>query len=424
MNPASAASGNPPPRHRLRHPQWQLAVEILDAVLHRGRVADASLQDAFRARPAMGSRDRALVGELVFGVLRDLRRLRAIAQRDDATALAAVQALRVLGADVELLHKLGVADAARLAVCLRDHDEAQLTPAQQDNVPDDVHRDWCTQYGEAQARALAHALQASAPVDLRVNTLKADRAQVRAALAQAGIDAQDTPRAPMGLRLARRAALQATVAYREGWFEPQDEGSQLLALLVQAMPDQRIADYCAGAGGKTLALAASMQDRGELWAMDIDAARLARLAPRLRRAGVHCVRIQPLQTDIADPGGFDAVLVDAPCSGSGTWRRQPDGRLRMPDLRALGQTQRAVLTQAARLPRPGGRLVYATCSLLSVENDAVVDDFLAAHPQYREADAGAVLAEQGVDIPGRRLRLLPHLHGTDGFFAAVLERMH
>lgn len=414
---------------RLRRPQWRLAVEILDGALNRGRVADASLQEAFRAHREMGSRDRALVGELVFGTLRDLRCFQAIAgpQGGRAETLCALHALTAGLADADTLARLEVSDVAALAAACQRFDERSLTPAQRDNLPDAVDGWLRAQYGDEETAALALALKRPAPVDLRVNTLKADRAAAIAALAQAGIEASPTPWTSTGLRLARRVALQSTTAFREGWIEPQDEGSQLLALLVGARPGERVADYCAGAGGKTLALAAAMQDRGELWAQDIDAARLSRLAPRLRRAGVRCVRTRALQGDGGGlpprwKEGFDAVLVDAPCSGSGTWRRQPDARLRLPDFDTLGRLQREILATAATGVRPGGRLVYGTCSLLAVENDAVVDDFLRTHPQFVEEDAGALLAAQGISLPGKRLRLLPHRHDTDGFFAARLVR--
>ena len=415
------------PRHRLRRPQWQLAVATLDAVLHRGGVADASLQEAFRAHREMGSRDRALVGALVFDALRDLRRLQAIAgtAADDAPTLCALQALCAGLANVETLLQLGVEGASQCAQALERFDDTRLSAAQRGNLPDLIEAQWRAQYGDTETAALAQALRTPAPVDLRVNTLKADRATAAAALAQSGIQSVETPWSPTGLRLARRVALQSAPAFRDGWVEPQDEGSQLLARLLAASPGERIADYCAGAGGKTLALAAAMQDRGELWALDIDSARLARLAPRLQRAGVSCVQMRGLAREglpPAWPGGFDAILVDAPCSGTGTWRRQPDARLRLPDLTAITAVQREILATAAQGLRSGGRLVYGTCSLLAAENDAIVDDFLHSHPQFEEADAGIVLAAQGIKLPGRRLRLLPHRHATDGFFGALLVR--
>lgn len=412
---------------RIYPAQWQLAVEVLTQVLGGGGAADRLLQHEFRQRRQMGGRDRAVVSDLVYGVLRDLRRLRRIAGPAVADCCA-VLALEGGQADAAALARLGVENAAVLAQRLADFDAASLSAAERCNVPDAIHAIWSEQLGAAQAGQLGQALRMQAPVDLRVNTLRATPEQVQAALRAEGLDAERLSIAPEGLRLRKRAALQNLAAFRDGWIEPQDQGSQLLALLVGARPGEKIADYCAGAGGKTLALAARMQDRGELWAMDSEAPRLERLVSRLERAGVGCVRRHVLQVDAtsdvlaAQHGSFDAVLVDAPCSGSGTWRRQPEARLKDLDLPALANLQLQILTRAARLVRPGGRLIYATCSLLPAENQAVVAAFLSAHPDFARLDAGAVLAAAGVDLPGIELQLYPHRHDTDGFFGACLTR--
>lgn len=423
--PGLSTTGNSP--RRLYPAQWQLAVEVLTQVLGEGGAADRLLQHEFRQRRQMGGRDRAVVSDLVYGVLRDLRRLRRIAG-DSVADCCAVLALEGGQLDPSALLRLDVPHAEALAQRLADFDPASLTAAERCNVPDGIYALWCEALGEVHAEQLGLALRLQAPVDLRVNTLRATRAQAQAALREAGLDGEPLSLAPEGLRLHKRAALQNLAAYRDGWLEPQDQGSQLLALLVAARPGERVADYCAGAGGKTLALAARMQDRGELWAMDSDAMRLERLAPRLQRAGVSCVRTLCLDDMaagdllVANAGRFDAVLVDAPCSGSGTWRRQPEARLKALDLEALPQLQLQILTQAAKLVRSGGRLVYATCSLLAAENQAVVAGFLSAHPDFERADASAVLAASGVVLPGIELQLYPHLHDTDGFFGACLTR--
>ncbi|WP_370305853.1 RsmB/NOP family class I SAM-dependent RNA methyltransferase [Sinimarinibacterium flocculans] len=409
-------------RPRIFPAQWQLACEVLGTVLREGRAADRLLQAAFRERRAMGGRDRASVTELVYGSLRDLRRLQRVAGRREPAALCAVHTLDTGMSDTESLTRLGVADAAELAARLAQFDATTLTPAEAHNLPDAMYAAWDAAIGAGETRALAAALAQQAPVDLRVNALKCAPGQAIEALAAANVDAAPTPWAPLGLRLAGRAPLQQLAAFRDGWIEPQDEGSQLLALLVGARPGERIADWCAGAGGKTLALAAAMQDSGELWAIDIDAQRLQRLGPRLQRAGVGCVRVHALDT-VPDETTFDAVLVDAPCSATGTWRRQPEARLKPLDVTALAAQQRQILERAARHVRPGGRLVYGTCSLLDAENSAVVEAFLAGHPAFEPVDAGDVLAAQGVRFPGRYLQLWPHRHGTDGFFGAVLRRV-
>ncbi len=413
---------------RIYPAQWQLAVEVVSSVVQEGRAADRLLQHEFRQRRQMGGRDRAVVTDLVYGVLRDLRRLQRIAGATSAQAWCAVLALEAGQVDGETLARLGLEHAEALAQRLAGFDAATLTPAERCNVPDAIFAIWCDALGSAEAAQLGAALQAQAPVDLRVNTLRSTRDQARAALRDDALEAEILPLAPHGLRLPRRAALQNAMAYREGWIEPQDQGSQLLALLVAARPGEKIADYCAGAGGKTLALAAQMQDQGELWAMDTEPARLDRLAPRLQRAGINCVRMHTLNAGDSDQalsalhGSFDAVLVDAPCTGTGTWRRQPEARLKILDLDAMAQLQGQILADAAMLVRPGGRLIYGTCSLLPAENQQVVAAFLEAHADFARVDASAVLAQAGVALPGMELQLYPHLHDTDGFFGCCLQR--
>lgn len=411
----------------LRRAQWLLSLAALERVLEGGRPADAVLQQLFRDNRQCGSRDRALVSELVYRVLRGMRRLQAQAGDDASPAMFAATALICEGFDTLRLQDWGLAGAEALAEKLRAFDPAALSDAQRGNVPDDIHARWCRQYGDAEAEALAQALNGEASVDLRVNQIRADREQARRRLLEEGLPAEPTPLSPLGLRLSRRVPLQNSAAFREGWIEPQDEGSQLIALLLAARPGETIVDFCAGAGGKTLALGAQLQGQGELIACDISAARLQRLLPRLQRMGLGGVGIQPLR-DEHDPvmspylGRADAVLVDAPCSGTGTWRRNPELRLQQPDWAALQAQQRSILQAASRLLRPGGRLVYATCSLMAEENDEIVQDFLASSPSFELQSAQALLQPQGVPYEGEVLRLLPHRHGTDGFYAAALCR--
>ncbi|MFT4046220.1 MAG: RsmB/NOP family class I SAM-dependent RNA methyltransferase [Solimonas sp.] len=412
--------------HRLRPAHWRAALAVLDAVWHRQRVADVTLQAWFRDHREMGGRDRAQLSGLVYGVLRDAMRLARICGPDaDAALLLAVHALDrgLVGAD-DLRGLAGPAveaAQARLSV----FDPASLDAAARHNVPPVIWEAWCAQYGAGEAAALALALNREAPVDLRVNTVKTTRDAAVAALARDGIAASPTPYAPTGLRLARRAALQAARAFRDGWVEPQDEGSQLLAALVDARPGECVVDYCAGAGGKTLALGAAMRDAGELWALDVDASRLARLAPRARRAGLRGIHHEALPATGWHEryrGRCDAVLVDAPCSGSGTWRRNPELRLRPPDLPALAAQQRRILDAAASLLRAGGRLVYGTCSVLAAENEAVVAGFLRDYPDFALQPAAERLRAPALELDGPWLRLLPQRHGTDGFFAACLQK--
>lgn len=407
----------------LRPAQWRVAAQVLQGVWFEQRVADASLQQQFRERREMGGRDRALVTQLVYGVLRDAMRLRELAGAlDRVEPLMALHLLEQGGFEVEALQRLGCADAAVWQARLAQ--APALSEAAHANVPEPIWQAWCQQYGADDARSLAAALNQEAPVDLRVNTLKTSRDAALAALRDAGIEAEAGRLAPQALRLSRRIALQAQAIYREGWVEPQDQGSQLLALMVQAQAGERVADFCAGAGGKTLAIAAQMQGSGELWALDVDAARLQRLRPRAERAGLPNLHLQHLP----DPdwrqrhaGSFDAVLVDAPCSGTGTWRRNPELRLRDPDWAALADLQRSILRDAAGLLRPGGRLVYATCSLMAAENEAVVSKFLSENKAFVPQEALPPPLQALATRPGQ-LNLRPDRQGCDGFFAAALQR--
>jgi 16S rRNA (cytosine967-C5)-methyltransferase len=286
-------------------------------------------------------------------------------------------------------------------------------------------------FGERLAAEMG-ALRDEAPVDLRVNRLKANRETARAALAAQGLQARPTPFSPIGLRLPARTPLTAQAAFRDGLVEVQDEGSQLLALLTDARPGQSVVDFCAGAGGKTLALAAVMENKGRLVACDVNARRAERAAQRLRRAGVHNVHRRLLEGESdkwvkRHAGSFDRVLVDSPCTGSGTWRRNPDAKWRLTEgeLVKLVVLQGRILASAARLVRSGGRLVYATCSLLREENEDQVAAFLVDHDAFAvvpvpEVWAATIGGPAPADDPF--LRLTPARHGTDGFFAAVMER--
>ncbi len=299
----------------------------------------------------------------------------------------------------------------------------------------------CPEWAEARLRAALGArfmteliaLGAPPPVDLRVNTLGANREQVRAALARAGIECAPTPYSPWGLRAYGHPAVHGTEPYRVGWCELQDEGSQLVALLVGARPGMQVADYCSGAGGKALAIAAAMENRGRLVVCDVNPRRLERARLRLRKGGVHNAECRVLDEESRrwlkrHAGRFDRVLVDAPCSGIGSWRRNPDAKWGRASagLESLLARQRDVLENAARLVAPGGRLVYATCSLLSSENEEPVLEFLARHPEFEPRAADAVWAEalpsKYPSAEKRWLLLTPAQHDTDGFFVAFLER--
>jgi 16S rRNA (cytosine967-C5)-methyltransferase len=276
------------------------------------------------------------------------------------------------------------------------------------------------------------ALNAPATTDLRVNLLKADRETANRALAREGVSAEPTPLSPIGLRLRERVPLGNLAAFKEGLVEVQDESSQIAALLADAQPGMRVVDFCAGAGGKTLALAAGMANRGKLVACEVSLRRLERSARRLRRAGVSNVERRALTGERdkwvkRHAGGFHRVFVDVPCLGTGTWRRNPDAKWRSgpEDLAELVERQQQILRSAARLVRPGGRLIYATCSLLREEDEAQAEAFLAAEPDFSLLPIARAWDETiGGASPGGQhyLRLTPAQHGTDGFFVAVFER--
>jgi 16S rRNA (cytosine967-C5)-methyltransferase len=283
---------------------------------------------------------------------------------------------------------------------------------------------------------LVESLNVPAGLDLRVNTLKSKRDEACKALADAGIEAVPTPYAPLGLRVAGKPALHKVDVFLRGEVEVQDEGSQLLALLLDAKRGEMVVDFCAGAGGKTLALGAAMRNTGRLYAFDTSGHRLAALKPRLARSGlsnVYPVQIAHERDDRIKrlAGKIDRVLVDAPCSGLGTLRRNPDMKWRQTpeSVAELATKQAAILDSAARLLKPGGRLVYATCSLLEDENEAVAQAFSASHARdFAVVPAADALTRAHVNgaeelVRGTCLRLWPHRHATDGFFAAVWERV-
>jgi 16S rRNA (cytosine967-C5)-methyltransferase len=396
--------------------------------------ADAVMSRFFRERPELGRRDRSLVAEAIFFALRRYATLGWTLQPAPparAPRLAALVALaRQHGFDALDSRSLrGDAAAVKNAFSI----DLDLAPASvRAELPHWLYLAIEQQYEDA--APLMAALTEPAPLDLRVNLIRASREAVLAELATHRVQAVATRYSPEGVRLADKPALTQWPAYREGRIEVQDEGSQLIARLVQPRRGEMVVDFCAGAGGKTLALGALMRSSGRLYALDINQRRLEGLGPRLKRSGlsnVHPVAIRN-ESDIRVKrlhGKCDRVLVDAPCSGSGTLRRNPDLKWRFDEveLARVIEVQRSVLAAAARLLKPGGRLVYATCSLLSLENDDVVREFVTANPGFHIVPASDVLASQAIMVDHAQrfapyFVMLPHLHATDGFFAAVIER--
>ena len=427
------------------------AIDILAEIDGGGRAADHIAADYFRRRRYIGAKDRIEVSAQVYAVLRhravvDWWIARAsqgeIAPNARSRAIAALQLTKKWSADDvaasfdggRFRPALLSAPERRLAQNLagRTLTHPEMPRAVACDLPDWLEPHLDAVYGRRLEDEMA-ALNAPAPVDLRVNTLKSERESVGRALAAEHIRAEPTPWSPLGLRLKHRAPLAGTAAFKGGLVEVQDEGSQIAALLAGARPGMRVVDFCAGAGGKTLALAAQMQNRGKLVACDTAAWRLERAGIRLRRAGISNVERRVLASE-RDPWvkhhtkSFDLVFVDAPCLGIGSWRRNPDGKWRttLQDLAELVVRQRDILASASRLVKPGGRLVYVTCSLLREENEGQAETFLAAHPDFALYPAARAWAETiGGTCPAHDdyLRVTPARHGTDGFFAAVLERL-
>jgi 16S rRNA (cytosine967-C5)-methyltransferase len=404
--------------------------EVLREVLRFTGPADGALSYFFRTHPKIGSRERGVIAEAAYGVLRNKSVFTNFSESGTGSAMRRLSLLGLndaVGADAiggltedekQWLARISQIDRGTLPLLLRT------------NFPQWLLDKLIARYGEDEAIRIAEGLNRPASLDLRTNVLKCSRDDALAALHEASVACEPTPYAPLGIRLARKPALQNLNLFKEGAIEVQDEGSQLLSQLVGAKRGEMVVDFCAGAGGKTLALGAAMRNTGRLYAFDVSDKRLSKLKPRLARSGlsnIHPVLIAH-ENDIKVKrlaGKVDRVLVDAPCSGLGTLRRNPDMKWRQSEqsVAELNEKQHGILAGAARLVKPGGRLVYATCSILDEENEAIVAQFLATHADFSLVPVNDVLAEQKIALQtGDYLRLFPHVHQTDGFFAAVLER--
>nr|WP_244240245.1 RsmB/NOP family class I SAM-dependent RNA methyltransferase [Achromobacter agilis] len=424
-----------PQASRPRQPYAAIRIEqvqrVLGEILQWTYPADAALSHWLRNHPNLGARDRSEVAEAVYDVLRHLRRYRQFGESGVGPAsrrLAILGLAATLGAG-ELAEGLDAAEAEWLRR-VSQIDLATLPRAVRGSIPD-----WLDErLGKMDSpETLIEALNRQASLDLRVNPLKVERDAMLAELQQgAGRYAPVAmPYSPWGIRMEGRPAINRWPQFENGSIEVQDEGSQLLALLVGPRRGEMIIDFCAGAGGKTLLLGALMRSTGRLYAFDVSAARLARAKPRFARSGLS--NVVPVVIDNENDarvkrlaGKAQRVLVDAPCSGIGTLRRNPDLKWRQhPEaLAELGQLQERILNSAARCVAPGGRLVYATCSLLAEENEVQAERFLASHPDFERLDAAAILAArcENLKLDGPYVQLRPDVHGTDGFFAAVFER--
>ena len=415
---------------RFSRPLLDACTAAFASVLRLEEPADAALSAFFRGHPNIGQRDRALIADSAYAALRRRRLLERLVSPASPRRVVLASWTLLLGASLRELGPWLRGDEAQWLAGVKREAAAAQSFEVQCELPDWVIERLRLRFDEAALLELARGLLQTAPLDLRVNSLKATREAVARRLEESGIRASKTPYSPDGLRLEGRPAINRHPVFLEGEVEVQDEGSQLLCYLLGPRRGEMVVDFCAGAGGKTLALGAMMRSTGRLYAFDISPKRLAGLKPRLARSGlsnVHPQRIEGSNDARVKrlAGKIDRVLVDAPCSGLGTLRRNPDMKWRQTDedVRELAAKQASLLATAARLVKPGGRLVYATCSILEEENRSVAEGFLAAHAQFRRIPAGASLEKERITLDmAEYLELWPHRHGTDGFFAAVFER--
>ncbi|PZP92432.1 MAG: SAM-dependent methyltransferase [Variovorax paradoxus] len=419
------------------HPKAILdaCAELVREALVFDHPADAVAARFFRTHRGLGPRERATLTDTLFAVLRRKLQYEHFAPSGSGPRERRLAILGFGGPRDFLFSALTPQEKEWLQQC-EAVAPSDLLDRHRHNLPEWLAQPLRAQLGQ-EFWPLAASLLGPAPLDLRVNQLSAKRAEVQQELQAAGIESQPTPHSPWGLRVQGKPSLNRVDAFTRGAIEVQDEGSQLLALLLDARRGEMVTDFCAGAGGKTLAIGAGMRNTGRLYAFDTSAHRLDALKPRLGRSGlsnVHPVAIAHERDERIKrlAGKMDRVLVDAPCSGTGTLRRHPDLKWRQNQVAvdALAAIQLAVLQSAARLLKPGGRLVYATCSLLTQENEAIAAAFSAAQPTFVPVPVAQELARLKVAGPqtlcagddGRFLRLWPHRHATDGFFAAIWQR--
>ncbi len=435
----------------------QSAIELLEQIFiawqsEKRFPADKLLEQHFKSHRYIGSKDRAYVGELVYWCLRHkaslewwlkeklkspvharaivltalmLRRDYTVSALDAITQDSKYSLPRLTPMEMKRCEELAARDPP-----LRG-DESNMPSHIRLNYPEWMEPMLRQSLGDDFDKALL-ALNEQAPTDLRVNTLKTTREQLQSDLHKEGFEAVPTALSPIGLRLSKRGPIFTSAPFKQGHFEVQDEGSQMVALLVDAKPGMKVIDFCAGAGGKTLAMAAAMQNKGRILAWDNSEKRLEQIVQRLRRAGVDNVQTHVLTSEHdafikRHKASADRVLVDAPCSGTGTWRRNPDLKWRFTkkDLEEVLALQQSILQSASRLVKPGGRLIYATCSILKNENEKQITEFLKSGNNFRVVCAKKIWDKTSATDKTDEVSYLwlnPHQDGVDGFFAAALER--
>jgi len=431
--------------------RYQAIIALYDTIMETSKPADQVLHLYFKQRKFIGSKDRRFITEAIYTLLRHYARLdwwvKKLGLQNDGRMVVLIWLALVTQTEMQEIDALFDGTGYSPDTLSRHERSIAEKLHRIDFMPSDMPEnialetpDWAykslKKYFGDQFAAEMTAMQEEAPLDLRVNTLKADPAGVLKRLQKDEFDVVPAKYSPIGLRVMGRPAFSAHPYYQDGMIEVQDEGSQLLSLLCGVKPSEWVVDFCAGAGGKTLALAAQMQNKGRIWACDVEKNRLENSRKRLRRAGVHCVEMQLLDDEDDDwvkkrKGKADCVLIDAPCSGLGTWRRNPFVRWQNlgPNFKTLTALQQSILQSASRLVKSGGRLVYATCSMLPEENQQQVDEFLKNNAGFKAvplqefwANTGYELP-QGLDLSQPSLQLTPARHETDGFFVSAMVRL-
>ena len=416
---------------RLTPERLDLLIAAVRKILPLPAPADVLLRQFFQDHHKLGQNDRGMIAEAVFGVLRRRFFLEKLTGKATARELVLAYLTRFQGMNLR-----------ELAPLIRETETKwiqQIKAVKLEEQPLFIRAEfpeWLVEklqkyHSDEEILRLGQTLQQPAPLDIRVNSVLAKREEVLAALKQQEIEAQPTPFSPVGIRITGKPAINRNTLFLSGKVEVQDEGSQLLGFLLAPKRGEMVVDFCAGAGGKTLLLGALMHSRGRLYAFDVSEKRLNNLKPRLKRSGLSNIHPQRIDSERDTKlkrlaGKIDRVMVDAPCSGLGTLRRNPDLKWRQnpESIDELKKKQIVILTAAASLLKPGGRLVYATCSLLPEENQQIIEYFLANHPQFSTLNCGELLVQQKINLPdaGKFLQLSPLYHNTDSFFAAVLER--
>lgn len=424
--------------------------ELLFEIFSLNRPADSIIDSFFRSRSYLGSHDRRFIAETTYGTLRHLRRAQAILRSAfDGAPLTLLQQAQLLPS-AYLLHieRRDIIEEIANATTIprRFPSRAALEQIKAVTLPppaDELERlgleysfpDWLIerlvkQYGIQETESLLRSLNEQAPITLRVNTVRCTVEECRLALAGEEVESVPTRYSTTGLQVSKRVNVFGLKAFQEGWFEVQDEGSQLLCLILDPKRRHKVLDACAGAGGKSLALSAIMKNSGEIIATDVNEYRIRELRRRIARAGATNIRpklVSNLENLVlSHENFFDLVLVDAPCTGTGTVRRNPGLKWSVTEksLEELVEKQKSILKATRSLVKPGGRLAYVTCSLLKEENEAVIKWFLRSNEEYEPVDPAPLLARLNVpDAQSDRfIKFLPHIHGTDGFFCAILQR--